>query len=130
MANDTINQVSFVVHISSGETCPDVDPPTADIMEPSPTLRFTITYPLTNPAPISVTHEDGRGWTQIEFVEQIRQSYVAIYAAERHPGYVRGLANRAKSKGPYGIVGHDIEDLILEGAERSPDGSWQIWVGS
>ena len=125
-------RVNFNLHIASGKNYPSDHAvvPSDTIMEASPTLRFNITYPLTKPFEFNQTHGDGRGWTQVEFVEALRQSYVRIYESEPDPGHVPGMLNRSISQGPYGIWGHDLSDLFLEGAVRLGDGSWTLLVGS
>ena len=106
----------------------------SDVIEQTPVLRFTLTYPLTNPYVFHEIHEDGRGWTKVEFIDAVRRAYETVYATEAeasaHPGQVPNLYNRATSNGPYGIWGHEIDELFLEGAERLPDGMWSIQVGS
>lgn len=47
-----------------------------------------------------------------------RSDYETIYkdeeAAAGHPGYIPGMLNRSTSAGPYGIWGHDFNDLYFE----------------
>lgn len=100
------------------------------VMEPSSTLRFIVDYPLTRYRSVEVTHENGSPWTQTQFVEEVRKAYAEIYAAEKDPGHIPGTLNRSTSDGPYGIWGHDLGDLVLEGAEKKEDGSWELIVGS
>jgi len=129
-------RIPFAVHIATGMVYKLNKVRATDrnefdtIMEPSPILKFKIDYPVTNPKEVELTHEDGRGWTRREFVEAVRSAYVEIYSAEADPGHVPGTLNRGRSEGPYGIWGHDIGDLVLEGAAKLPDGSWDLIVGS
>lgn len=100
------------------------------IMQESPILRFTVDYPLTRERQVEVIHDDGSAWTQDQFVAAVRKAYAEIYAAEPDPGRIAGMLNRATSEGPYGIWGHVLSDLVLEGAESKADGSWELIVGS
>lgn len=72
-------------------------------------------------------------WTQQQFIEAVRTAYKRIYqeeeAAVGNPGHASGLLNRAPSNGPYGIRGHDLADLVLEGASKQND-VWELMVGS
>ncbi len=100
-------------------------------METSATLHFIVDYPLTIPRTVELTHENGAGWTQRQFVTAVRDAYLEIYAAEPDPGRAGGgLVNRGRSEGPYGIWGHDLGDLTLERAVRQEDGTWTLEVTS
>lgn len=77
------------------------------------------------------THADCTGWTRQHLAQAVQESYRHIYAAEedtqsRDPGRVPGLLNRERSDGAYGIWGDDLGDLMLEGADRQPDGTSRI----
>lgn len=128
--------VKFSVHLESGANYKGKHPRakfpivTDELMEPSDTLRFTVDYPLTTPYRVELTHGDGTGWTQRQFVTAVRDTYLQIYDAEPDPGYVHGMLNRARSEGSYGIWGHYLDDLMLEGAIRQDDGTWKLEVGS
>ena len=103
--------------------------PTEKIMEPTDTLRFTLTYPLANHFHFSETHPDGSGWTEQQFCEAVHRAYVHVYTAEGpDPGCVSGLFNRAESHGPYGISCHHISDSSLAEAHPQDDGSWYLVV--
>lgn len=123
--------MQFAVHLATGEIYNEKNAPTTKLLEPSPSLRFTINYPLTNPKTISLTHDDGTGWTEQQFVEAVITEYETVYAEEgENPGHIPGMLNRAPSKGIHGIWGHDLGDLVLEGATKGADGSWILAVGS
>jgi hypothetical protein len=101
------------------------------LLQESPTLKFCIDYPLTNPKTVTLVHNDNSGWTERQFVEAVCQAYADIYKEEGDdPGHIDGLMNRKVSYGPYGIWGHDITDLILEGAVLLDNGVWDLEVGS
>lgn len=59
------------------------------------------------------------GFTLPDLVENIRSGYAKIYKEEEavasDPGNIQGTLNRAESNGPYGIWGHTIRDLVIEG---------------
>lgn len=103
-------------------------------MQDGATLCLLIQYPLTRPYTHIVTHPDGSGWTKRQFGAEVTSAYEHVYGVEAdtaaHPGEAPGTWNRAKSEGAYGIWGHELAGLALEGAERRPDGVWQVWVGS
>lgn len=120
--------IHFDMHIASGES--RIYPPSSAVMEAMPTLRFTIEYPLTNPFHFNETHDNGLGWTEVEFADAVRRAYTQVYESEPDPGHIPGMLNRGKSEGAYGIWGHDLGDLYLEGAVREDDGSWRLLVGS
>jgi len=118
---------SFRVHIESGESRLPLDA----LFDADATVTFKIDYPLTTPYIHQETHTDGSGWTQAQFIAAVRRAYFLVYAAEGDdPGHVPGMLNRARSHGPFGIWGHDLGDLYLEGAIKQDDGSWQLEVGS
>lgn len=77
------------------------------------TFKFKYTYPLTNEAIFE--HELEPTMSALDILVQARKDYEAIYAAEEDPGHILGMLNRQKSKGPYGIWGHDFSDLYFEG---------------
>ena len=120
----------FNWHIATKRNGQGLAAPSTAIMEPSPTLEFTLDYPLTRPFRFSETHEDGSGWTEVQFCDALHRAYVEVYAAEGpDPGNVPGMLNRATTDGPYGIVGHRIDDLWLEQASKE-DGEWTLFIGS
>jgi hypothetical protein len=121
----------FNIHIKPGKDCGEIPADPEEIIEPGATLRFTLTYPLTNHYTREETHANGKGWTRKQFINAVRRAYLFVYREEgAHPGYVPGMMNRAKSNGPYGICCHDRGDLFLEGAYSNKDGSWGLNVGS
>ena len=118
----------FHLHIASNRG--KIKPTTA-LMEPSPTLQFTMTYPLTNPYHFSETHANGTGWTEIQFCEAVRRAYQHVYTVEGPDPEPTGLLlNRPKSNGQFGIWGHSLDDLCLEGAKKLSNGQWELCLGS
>jgi hypothetical protein len=86
-----------------------------EIKDEEITIQFD--YPLSKSAKIKFK-QDG-GFTLVNLMKCIRVGYHKIYdeetAAVGDPGCVEGMYNRSKSSGPYGIWGHDICDLVVEG---------------
>lgn len=122
--------------IAEGETepCPDVrviDLPDAlaRMIEPgrmvaeTPGAVLILDYPLGVLAERMLTPRNGHTFTAGEIVAAIGETYRAVYAAETAsqsaptpPFGERGqLLNRPPSNGTFGIWGHDIEDLYIEG---------------
>ena len=78
------------------------------------TIRFT--YPLS--IEVLVACEKKGGFSRKDLFKLIYENYKRIYVEETatvgDPGIDERLYNRKKSKGPYGIWGHYLEDLFLE----------------
>ena len=89
-------------------------------------------YPLNNPVIIKFTNDGG--FTVRDFAKAVHKGYTKIYAEEEaavgDPGHVPGLLNRDRSSGPYGIWGHDLRDLFLEGFTMKSPGLYELIVGS
>ena len=75
-----------------------------DIVVADEEIQIEYDYPLS--VSVRRSHRRKGGWTRIALARTIRKDYERIYWEEdRRPG-----------KGPYGIWGHDIGDLVIEGA--------------
>ncbi|MEM6972206.1 MAG: hypothetical protein AAF577_05310 [Pseudomonadota bacterium] len=82
-----------------------------------------IDYPLSEVAEVTLSPADGKAFTTGEIVAAIGEAYRAIYEAEGAsqtsptPSMSeRGqFLNRPPSHGTFGVWGHDLEDLYLEG---------------
>lgn len=102
-------------------------------------IQLCIDYPLNHAHYFPL--ESATGFTRRIIVEAIVKTYVHIYAEEKETiremavipaSQRRGLINRNTTDGKYGIWGHDIGDLVIEGIEYYPDakiikpliGSW------
>lgn len=93
-------------------------------------IKIEFDYPLSNPAFFSF-HSDN-GFTRRQLVNLIVDTYKKIYEEEDSstvevaPTTIEermakgGLINRNQTDGKYGIWGHDIEDLWLEGIHYDP----------
>jgi hypothetical protein len=101
-------------------------------MEKGTKLKFSVTYPLTTTKNIELDLEGG--WTIGQFIEAVIKAYKDIYDEEHRavgdPGHIPGMLNRATSAGPYGIWGHDLNDLVLSGAQKDANGYWQLDISS
>jgi hypothetical protein len=125
------------IHIATGRYWDDANdvwmdmPPDygIELLQREPTLKFTITYPLTNPYEVELVHEDGTPWTRRQFIDAVLEAYKHVYASEEDPGHIPGMLNRKTSTGRFGIWGHDISDLVFEGAEKIKD-EWELHIGS
>jgi hypothetical protein len=106
-----------------------------DIIDEQESIEIAFDYPLADEHVFKF--ERSGGWTRQAFYDAVRAKYREIYAeeertrtlpAERLPGSI--LVNRPKTNGKYGIWGHVIGDLVLEGAERDKHGVWVLAIGS
>ena len=82
---------------------------------------LVIDYPLENPIEIEIKSEDSNGFKKSELIEIISREYKRIYQEEEDSAQIKtipknerkGVINRNKTNGKYGIWGHDIDDLVL-----------------
>jgi len=91
------------------------------------TIRFS--YPLTKAVEFQTTSDTG--FTKLDLFRAIYNGYKTIYTAEKDPGTMKGpLLNRAKSKGPYGIYGHYMTDLVLDSVDEVRPGYFELTICS
>lgn len=115
-----------------GPAYPDylIDPDEVVTTESKINIKFE--YPLTNPTTISFANPDG--FTKFGFFACVYKGYKSIYdeeeSTDEDPGMIPGMMNRATSNGPYGIWGHVMGDLFLEGVEDKGDGNYELIIGS
>lgn len=80
-------------------------------------VKILFQYPLTNE--ILVEFENSGGFTRMDIFRCIYEGYKSIYEEEEKevgdPGNAPNLMNRARSYGKYGIWGHYMEELYIEG---------------
>lgn len=91
-------------------------------------IRIIFDYPLTHSAEFSFIREGG--FTRKALYEAIYDGYKRIYSAEPDPGTIPGMANRARSTGPFGIYGHYLEDLIIAGVYEVSPGVYELNINS
>ena len=81
------------------------------------TISIKFSYPLENK--VSFEYHNKGGFTRLDLFRCIYEGYKDIYEAEEKevgdPGTYRMLYNRKQSKGKYGIWGHYMNDLRIEG---------------
>ena len=80
-------------------------------------IKIKFDYPLNKPTSFEFENEDG--FTKKDFFGRVYDGYKSIYETEEKdvgdPGYIPGMYNRQKSEGPFGIWGHYMDDLFIEG---------------
>lgn len=95
-------------------------------------ITITFDYPLERPAKLTFTNPGG--FSRYEFFRCVYEGYKNIYAQEESvdgdPGMIPGMLNRARSDGPYGIWGHVMSDLFLEGVIDLGCGNYELCIGS
>jgi len=80
-----------------------------------------IDYPLKKPVEIEIKSASLKGFNKKELVQIISSEYKRIYEEEEKSTSIKtiplkerkGVINRNKTNGKYGIWGHDIDDLDL-----------------
>jgi hypothetical protein len=91
-------------------------------------------YPLSRAVSFSYHKKRPEGFSRRDFYKCILAGYHRIYSEEHKavgdPGHIPGMLNRQSSEGPYGIWGHDIGDLVLEGVIDNDDGTFDLLIGS
>jgi hypothetical protein len=132
-----MDEVTFdfggIVYLSDGTYEPDVDPevddavrhsiPHADqVVDERAVISVSITYPLTRSTVMTVASKVGR-FTRQGLVNAFVKAYEDIYDAE-------AAVTTDPDDKPYGIWGHDLDDLILEGLHRDEQGIWHPEVAS
>ena len=107
-----------------------VDDPKAKVINGSDVMfktkrpvTFIYDYPLNRTARIPHTVKSGK-WTRTEVCRLIQRDYARIYRMEEKvtgdPGNIPGMFNRLATNGPFGIWGHSIGDLVIEGVTYNP----------
>lgn len=121
--NDTINEDgNGIIPLISMESPENyltnlIDADQIVIIDKSITL--IIDYPLDNPATFDLTSENG--FSKKLLIQKISEKYHEIYIKEEYSASIKttpmgerkGLINRNKTNGEYGIWGHDLSDLYL-----------------
>jgi len=100
-----------------------------EIVAPFDRIEIVVDYPLRKA--FRFQHERKGGFTRAHLVEAICATYRNLYGAEeKNQTAVPGLIDAPENKPPFGIFGHDIEDLILEGIRHECGGKYHLEVGS
>lgn len=113
------------------ETDAKVEQPDA-VFDNASTIEVEFEYPLAKPA--RVIFKAANGFSRQTFFNEVRETYRHIYKQEAlttkiAPDMLPGLGNRNTTDGKYGIWGHVLDDLYLEGAQKR-DGVWHLGMGS
>ena len=108
-----------------------IDPDEIVITESDITIVFS--YPLSVEVDMKFTSKGG--FSRMELFKCIHKAYKEIYDTEHKmvgdPGHIPGMLNRSKSAGPFGIWGHDISDLYIEGIKyKDEDQKYHLIMGS
>ena len=81
------------------------------------TVSIKFSYPLDNM--VSFEYSNKGRFTRLDLFRCIYEGYDNIYETEGNeignPGTYENLYNRRPSEGRYGIWGHYLDDLIIEG---------------
>jgi hypothetical protein len=100
-----------------------------DLVAPFDRIEIVVTYPLEKP--FRFQFERKGGFTLTQLVEAVCTMYRSVYDAEENDATTApGLIDAPDNKPPFGIFGHGIEDLILEGIRHEGGGKYRIEVGS
>lgn len=86
-------------------------------------IKIMYTYPLAGSYLLTFENEWDGDWTVKDFVEAVYNGYQYIYNLEEETTTVevvplasrRKLLNRNETNGVFGVWGHDLDDLFLEG---------------
>ena len=81
-------------------------------------------YPLDNP--VSFSYGNDKGFTNMDLFQCVYEGYKKIYdeeevEMEKEVETIEGLYNRKATHGKYGIWGHYITDLYIEGMTYDPE---------
>ena len=127
-------KIAYAYHIASGEDWTEGAELTAlsdEVIDDRTAVPIRFNYPLTNPVDRIVQGP----LTKRSLAEAITVEYDLIYDEEERsrttdPNPRGPLLNRSATNGVHGIWGHDLADLVLEGAGRDDNGIWHLWLGS
>jgi len=94
-------------------------------------VTVIFSYPLSGEFKFEFKNSQGK-MTRREFALFIQSTYRRIYHEETS-GQVEnivGMLNRQRTDGPYGIWGHHIGDLVIEGVRHTGDNVYTLIIGS
>lgn len=88
-------------------------------------------YPLSGEFKFDFKNSQGK-ITRREFALFIQSTYRRIYDEESSEpvGNIPGMYNRQPTDGPYGIWGHHIGDLVIEGVQHIGNNVYTLHIGS
>jgi hypothetical protein len=100
-----------------------------ELVAPFDRIEVVVSYPLGKP--FRFRFERKGGFTRAQLVETICTMYRDVYRAEaKKQATAPGLVDAPDNRPPFGIFGHDLADLILEGITHQGDGKYRLEVGS
>lgn len=103
-----------------------------EIVVESPKITIVFSYPLKDS--FEFEFENDGSFTRKDFWRVVHEGYLKIYeeedAAVGPTGNMTPMLNRATSDGPYGIWGHHIDDLYLEGVREISSNKFELSMGS
>jgi hypothetical protein len=104
------------------------------MLDPANEIVIRYDYPLRSS--VQFTERSVDGFTAAVFLSTVRARYAEMYSEEKRTSTIKegrvadGWLNRNETNGTYGIIGHDIDDLTLDAANKNADGTWSIMVCS
>jgi len=102
------------LHIENGDPAKVLDG--SDLISLRRSIDITFDYPLGRANTFTLRRRRGtKGITRRVFASFVQRTYRKIYANEDRYG---------------GIWGHDIGDLVLEGAREGSPGKFDLYIGS
>jgi hypothetical protein len=104
-----------------------------DIVIKDTQIKIKFTYPLSKEAILPYTSKGG--FTRLDLFRCIYEGYKRIYDEEDlavgDPGTYERVMNRKKSEGPYGIWGHYLGELWIEGISYNTSTKMvEMFIGS
>lgn len=103
-----------------------------EIVVEASSITIVFSYPLSRE--VEFTFENNRPYTRKDFWRVVYEGYKRIYReeddAEGSTDNLPGMLNRGFSEGPYGIWGHHIDDLYLEGVKEISPNKFELCMGS
>lgn len=111
-----------------------------EIVIPQQKINIVFRYPFEKEFVFEFKANTSEGFTKEYLIDCICNQYEKMYKEENEatpPTSMEermkrgGLVNRESTEGPYGIWGHDIEDLYLEGIEyNEKTNTVHLFIGS
>ena len=94
-------------------------------------VTVIFSYPLSGEFRFEFKNSQGK-ITRREFALFIQSTYRRIYDEESSEPVdnISGMLNRQSTDGPYGIWGHHIGDLVIEGVQHIGNNVYSLSIGS
>lgn len=105
-----------------------------EVVAESPKITIVFSYPLNGKFELEFKALNDSFFTRKDFWRAVYEGYLKIYGEEETAvgptDNIPGMCNRAVSEGPYGIWGHHIGDLYLEGVREISPNKFELSMGS